>query len=277
MRSFWFFVVSVLTLVGVLATSRPVIAQQINQRTLSDTLRLSELAVLLQAEGMDYGNVINLDMLAGQGGRTWQLQVAAIYHPDRITRAVDQALSAGLSDLERRQVQMFFETSLGQRILTLEYEARTVMAQTETADRLIQDLSDRAHDGDPRFVAVREFVRANDLIDLNVSGALNANYQFLASFARQSGGTTAEKDILADVWADADRVEQNISDWVYAYLLLAYDPLTVEEIARYTEFTKTDAGQAMNRALFAGFETLYNDVNRDLGKAAAQALKTQDL
>ncbi|WP_406644521.1 DUF2059 domain-containing protein [Aliisedimentitalea scapharcae] len=259
-----------------LGTSLQVSAQQDNG-SLSDGLRLAELAEMLRTEGIAYGAAIDQDMMGGQGGRTWQSQVAAIYDVDRIVSTVADALEAGLSRSERQDILAFFGTPLGQRILTLEYDAREIMAQTELADQLILDLSDRAHDKDARYVVIREFVTVNDLVALNVSGALNANYHFLVSFARQGGNGVPEDDILADVWAEADEIEHSISDWIYAYLLLAYDPLRDTEMEQYLAFSQTASGQALNRVLFAGFETLYNAINRDLGAAAARAMETQDL
>ena len=58
---------------------------------------------------------------------------------------------------------------------------------------------------------------------------------------------------------------------------MAYAPLSTEELGTYTEFSRTEAGRALNAALFAGFDTVFTDVSRQLGRAAGTELTGQDL
>ena len=51
---------------------------------LVDVLRLGELAEILQREGLENAETLDRDMLGGQGGAGWALQVRAIYNPERI-------------------------------------------------------------------------------------------------------------------------------------------------------------------------------------------------
>ena len=63
-------------------------------QVLMDVLRIDEVAVILQAEGVEYAETINQDMLGGQGGAGWQLQVDAIYNPQRLTETLRAHLEA---------------------------------------------------------------------------------------------------------------------------------------------------------------------------------------
>jgi hypothetical protein len=68
-----------------------------------------------------------------------------------------------------------------------------------------------------------------------------------------------------------------VSEWIHAYLMLAYAPLTGDELASYISFSESPSGRALNTALFAGFEDLYRDISADLGRAAGRALNASDL
>lgn len=247
------------------------------ETALAQVLRLGELSEQLHEEGLGYGAVIDRDMLNGEGGVSWRLQVTGIYAPARIESRIADTLAAQLSTAHKDQITAFFTSPPGQQILTLELDARRLMADETFEQRVIDDLKDRAHEGTPLFEAVERFMSVNSLVDYNVSGALNANFHFMRSFAREGGGPTPEAEILATVWADAEAIEANVSEWLLAYMTTAYAPLDLHELETYIAFSETEAGQALNKALFAGFDTLYQEISQDLGKAAARALQSHDL
>lgn len=244
---------------------------------LQTVLRVSELAGLLHEDGLAHGAALDRDMLDGQGGLAWRHQVAGIYSSRRIADHLTRDLQQQLSAPETAQIIRFFDSPLGQRILTRELEARRLMADSAYEERAIGELSDRTQPKDAVFVAVELFIEVNDLVDLNVTGALNANYHFMRSFALQGGGLAPQSEILDNVWADADQVQANVTEWLHAYLLTAYDVLDPEELEAYIAFCRTPAGQALNRELFRSFDTLYQDISRDLGKAAAHAILSEEL
>ena len=245
--------------------------------SISEVMKLADLAVLLHKEGLEHGRAIDRDMLGERGGPVWHRQVDKIYAADRISATLARDLEHGLSNSETAQIRTFFSAPLGQRILRLELEARLMMADSVFEERAIGDLGDRAHPGDAVFRSVQQFMQVNDLVDLNVTGALNANYQFLRSFALQGGGSEPQSEILNSVWADAENVEANVTEWLQAYLLTAYDNLTPQERDAYVSFCRTAAGQALNRELFRSFDSLYQQISRELGKAAAHALVSEAL
>ena len=65
---------------------------------LVDVLRLGELAEILQREGLENAETLDRDMLGGQGGAGWALQVRAIYNPERIVETLRGACLLYTSD-----------------------------------------------------------------------------------------------------------------------------------------------------------------------------------
>ena len=169
-------------------------AETSSAKSLGDVLRLSELSALLHEDGLAHGATLDQDMLNGEGGVSWRLQVAGIYAQSRIEQQISATLSQDLSPEHQVQITAFFAAPLGQEILTLELDARRLMADEAFELRVINDLKDRRHEGAPLFEAVARFMSVNALVDYNVSGALNANFQFLRSFAREGGGQAPESE-----------------------------------------------------------------------------------
>jgi hypothetical protein len=59
--------------------------------------------------------------------------------------------------------------------------------------------------------------------------------------------------------------------------MLAYGPLSSEVLGDYIDLSQTEAGKAMNRALFEGFDIMYEDISYALGLAVARQMQGQDL
>jgi hypothetical protein len=86
-----------------------------------------------------------------------------------------------------------------------------------------------------------------------------------------------ESDILSDVWAQEPEIRANTEEWIYSFLIMAYDPVAPEDIEAYIAFSETDAGRAANRAIFAAFDGMFEDISLALGRAAARYMATQEL
>ena len=65
--------------------------------------------------------------------------------------------------------------------------------------------------------------------------------------------------------------------WLFAYLHLAYGPLPVDDLETYLAFSRTDAGKALNAALFDGYEAMYRDISYALGRAVALSAQGNDI
>ena len=119
------------------------------------------------------------------------------------------------------------------------------------------------------FEQVASFIEVNDLIERNVSGAMSSNFQFYKGLADGRFTDETEADILAEVWAQQDDIRADTNEWLHGFLLLAYQPLPSETMESYLSYVQTPEGQALNAALFEGFETVYRNISYALGRAVA--------
>ena len=244
---------------------------------LARILRIDDLAQALHHEGIDHAQSLDAEMLDGRGGAHWSRQAARIYDVDRIAGAIRGVLSDGLGEDEATQTIAFFDSPLGQEILSLEIAARISMRDpdVEAAARAVHD--GLKGTGDPRLALVSRFVAVNDLVERNVAGAMSASHQFLRGLS--DGGATRLDDaaILAEVWAEEPATRDETEHWLFAYLLMAYRPLTDDELQAYITFSESPAGQALNAALFDGFDLLYRGISYELGRSLAGALAASDI
>ncbi len=249
--------------------------------TLADTLRLEALFEVLREEGLAYGETLETDMFPGGGGPGWTEAVSAIYAVSNLTSRFTAALDAQLAEdpAALAQIIAFFASELGQRVVTLEIDARRAFLDeaTEEAARVAAD--DRFAARDARAGLLQRFIEAGDLIEMNVAGSLSGSLAFMhgMSAAGAYGQALPEEQMLSDVWGQEDQVREDTSSWLYAYLGLAYQPLSDAELKSYIDFAESPAGLRLNAALFSAFDTVFRQISLDLGKAAALAMLGRDI
>jgi hypothetical protein len=262
-------------LVQVQAAKPPAVSQLVT------TLKIADVIEVMRQEGLRYGESMEQELFAGNGGTGWAAVVALIYDAPTMRARFDEAFAAALTGQEADLAAMdgFFATELGQRILTLEVEARRSLMDEAVEDAARAQVDDMLAETAPRIVALQEFSDANDLIELNVAGAMNANLAFSQGMAEVGGmdGGMSEEDMLAEVWAQEPDIREETEDWVLPYLAMAYASLSDDELADYIAFSKTGGGRALNHALFSAFDKLFAQISRDLGRAAANQMIGQDI
>ena len=263
-------------LAGLIAVALPAQVQA-QAEELATVLRIDEVVEVMRDEGLAHGEELDSDMLDGEGGQPFADRISRIYDTGTMAGAVLDALGAGMSAQHIEQSIGFFSTERGQRILALETAARVAMADPVVEEIARQTYGDLMHSADPRFDAVAEFIAVNDLLERNVSGALNSNYDFYRGLVDGGALKMSEAGILAEVWSDEDELREDTEGWLFAFLLMAYQPLSDEDMQAYTDFSVSPAGQSLNGALFDGFDVMYRSISYALGRAVAQSMATSDL
>ncbi|MFZ0099086.1 MAG: hypothetical protein WAK98_11425 [Gemmobacter sp.] len=248
---------------------------------LVSAMRISELAQVLQSEGEAYGVQLKDEMFPDRGGSDWAAMVTRIYQADGLTEEFTRSLSSELAGKPEvaTKAQAFFASPTGRKIIGLEIEARRAMLDDATEEAAKEAFGAMEAKGAPRVDALRRFVAANDLVEMNVMGALNANLAFYKGMS-QGGAFTedmTESDMLAEVWAQEDQVRQETEDWLWPYLALAYQPLSDEEMQAYQVFSEAPEGRALNAALFAAFDASFVRISGELGRAVALMVQGQDI
>tara|TARA_Y100000815_G_scaffold11722_1_gene10507 strand:- start:559 stop:1383 length:825 start_codon:yes stop_codon:yes gene_type:complete len=242
-------------------------------------LRLPETLEVMAQEGTEYGGELEAEMFAGHGGARWQAMVARIYDVSRMEEIMREALEQELAGQDVAALTTFFASELGARIVELEISARRALLDDDVDAENRLKVEEMRADDDPRLELLEQFVTANELIEFNVVGGMNANYAFYRGLS--DGGAfpfeLSEEEMLADVWSQEDDVRQETEEWMYSYLSLAYEPLEDADLSAYITLSETPAGQALNRALFAGYDVVFRKISRELGLGAAQFMAGQDI
>ena len=246
---------------------------------LLDAMDMRALMEVMHLEGQDYGRMLEDELFPGRGGAAWSAIVSQTYDPNRMLDRFADRFDAELEGADIAAMTDFFASDRGQRIVSYEITAREALLEEGIEEAAKETWRLREEEGDARLALVKEFIEANDLVESNVRGAMNANYAFYIglldgnAFPRQ----LSEEQVLADVWSQEDDIRDDTVEWVHSYLLMAYQPLSDEDLEVYIEMARTEAGRDLNRALFAAFDDVFVDISGTLGLAAARFISGQDI
>lgn len=245
---------------------------------LAQVLQIPQVVEVLREEGL-----VSAGEMMGEGPADplWQATVSGIYDKDVMETVFVAALDAELAaDPAAIDAAVgFFGTELGQRALRLELEARRALADDDVETTANAAYDALATENPDRLAQLDAFVAANDLIESNVMGALNANLAFLRGVAMEGGedmGMT-ETDMVNQVWSGEAETRDETVKWVFPFLNLAYQPLTNAELQAYIDFSNSPAGGRVNAAMFRAFDRLFDGLSRDLGRAYARQMVGQDI
>jgi|UPI00067C5AD7 hypothetical protein len=244
-------------------------------------LKIDDVIAVMQQEGLKYGKDMEAELFPEAGGATWTQGVALIYDGATMRARFEAAFSnqfAG-AEAELPAIEGFFKTDLGQQILTLEVEARRSLMDEAVEDAAKARVEDMRAEEAPRMGALEAFSDANDLIEMNVMGAMNSNLAFLQGMGEVGALSEdmTQEDMLADVWGQEPDIRNETEGWIFPYLALAYGPLSDADFAAYLAFCETAAGQKLNAALFGAFDEVFSAISRDLGRAAARQMMGEDI
>lgn len=269
--------VLVAALVAALMLPGALRAENAGAARLEQVLLLPEVADMLRAEGLGYGADLDRDFLGASGSGHFSAQISRIYDPAAMLDVMRAELIAGLTAEDIARSLAFFDTPSGQRILRLELSARQAMTDPAVEEAAQAAFAAAEQSRDPRAAAVRQFIEINDLAERNVAGALSSNFQFFLGLSDGGGQRLSEAEIIDEVWSQEEETRAETEKWLGAFLYLAYGPLSDEQMQAYLDYSETGAGQALNAALFAGFDAMYRTIYYALGLSVAQAMQSSEL
>jgi hypothetical protein len=210
----------------------------------------------------------------------WGEKVSVIYDARAMTDRFTARFAAEMEDapLLAAQAVEFLASERGKRILQLELDGRRALLDDAVEEAAQVAASEAREEMDPRMALLDSMAAAGDLVEQNVAGALNANLAFFQGMAE--AGALPDMDegmMLSQVWGSEPQIRQDMEAWLYPYLYFAYRPLGDADLEAYVAFWESEAGQKVNRALFAGFDATFTPISRDLGRASALMMQGSDI
>ena len=247
----------------------------------SRALMIGEMLDVMRDEGLQHSTELSESLFPGENAAAWAALVSIIYDTSKMQARFDAALAEAVGNDQPTlaAAQVFFGSTLGQRIMTLEIAARRTLLDKAAEAGAKADWTRLEAEKSARADQIIRFGGVNDLIESNVMGALNANLAFYRGLSGTGGfgDPMPEDQMLAEVWGQEPDIRKETTDWLYPFLAVAYQPLSDAELESYIAFSQTDAGQKINAAIFVAFDAVMIKISSDLGIAAGRLMEGQDI
>lgn len=243
---------------------------------LADAIQLTEVIQVLRNEGVAQGLELDATLLDGEGGAFFQAQVEDLYDPVWMRAKVYDSLVDGLSESQLEQAALFFESDLGRALVSLEISGRQAFADEAIEEMAVSNYKEADRET-VYFRLIDEYTVVNDLVERNVQGALNADYNFFRGLADGQGIPADDGEMMAQLLVQGSQSEELTREWLFSFLLFVYQPLDEAQLRENIAFSRTEAGQALNDALFVGLDAMFNELSYQLGVTVAQVLSASDL
>lgn len=243
---------------------------------LMQAMHLADIVEIMGQEGLEQGKELDKTVLDGAGGVYFKSQVEDIYDPAWMRKSLTRSVGRGLSDAQLEQAALFFESKLGQTIVSLENSARQAMMD-DAIDELARQTYRQVDRNTEYFKLIDEYVQVNDLIEQNVRGSLSADYNFFLGMSDNRGIPLDGDTMLSQLLGNKDEVTAETEAWIYSFLLMAYQPLSEAQMRENIAFSRTETGRALNEALFIGFDDMIDAISYRLGEAVGRAMTASEL
>jgi hypothetical protein len=244
-----------------------------------ETLRIYEVIEVMATEGVQASMTLEADMFPGEGGAAWSAEVNRIHGADRMTAIFENAFPVeAMTEDDVAMVTRFFSAEPGESIAAAEVATRRAFLDPEVEEAANAAFREAVGGEDPRLDLLTRFIEANDLVERNVSGALNSNFAFYRGL---SDGDAFEVEIPEDlmvqeVWSQEAELRRDTVEWLYSFQLAAYSDLADADLEAYVAMSETASGQALNAALFTAFDALFEALSYEIGVAAATFILGED-
>ncbi|WP_295049218.1 hypothetical protein [uncultured Paracoccus sp.] len=247
-----------------------------------NVMRMDSLMPILRDDAVAQGEEMAAALFPRGGTGMWRDRVGAIHDP---VRAKDLFLTGMAQAIPRTDAAAvndglaFYRTMFGQRMLSLETDARVRMRDPAVEAAARDAFAQAVQRRDPRASRIVRLIRTADLIEPNVAGGLNAAIAFSRGFQAGGGFPMPQSDsqIVQGAWAQEPGMRAETEAWISASLFMAYEVLGDAELDRYTAYAGSPGGQALARLMFVGFDAVLAATSYDMGLAAAAELRGRDL
>jgi len=263
---------------AVVAVSGPALAERSAQLdALLDALKVAETVEVMQAEGARFGADLERDMIPDVDNAAWSEVIERIYDADKMYEVLASGFESELEGADLTPILAYYQTPQMAEIVTLELSARRAFLDADTEAFAAEQFQDLAEQGAAVVDVVNTLIKDSDLLEMNVTGALNSDLKFYNGLNEGGAFDLSEEEILADVWAGEEELRISSRDWLQSFFLMAYQPVDPEVLDGYVAFWRTEEGQLLNRAIFVAFDQMYEDISYLLGLAIAEQLQIQEL
>ena len=248
---------------------------------LAQAIGLERLLSVMQREGEAQLEALEGELFAGQQSASWRARVVSLHDPVAMREATIKGLELALKDHPQEVARIIATLGKGSvaRLVQLEIDAREVLLDPLAQDMAILAWERQQGQGGRRLEQINRVIAAGDLVEQNVVGTMNTSMAFNKGLRAGGGGDLALPDgeMMASLWEQQEHIRADTADWLMPCMLLAWQPLSDEEVEPWVRFSESAEGRLLGQALFSTFDTMFDGIAYQMGMAVGRELSEREL
>ena len=244
---------------------------------LYDALLMDRVNEIIRVEGIRDAQGTGEAYLSANSVERFVDQAKSVYKLDSMEKEFKRLLTENLSTSDANEILLFYRRPIGKLASELEVSARVAISETEIEEMAKTKLKEAKALKNTRLDEIESVIKTLELVEQNLIGAYAAQFAFMYELSKLGVLELSRQEMIDIITNDEEKLKGEILEWLMAFSHMAYAPMSDEQFSVYNDFSKSDLGIALNKALFSVYNEMAKDQSQSLANILGEFMKSEDL
>tara|TARA_B100000674_G_scaffold8406_1_gene6489 strand:- start:1112 stop:1990 length:879 start_codon:yes stop_codon:yes gene_type:complete len=244
---------------------------------LYDALQMDRVNEIIRVEGIRDAKDTGEAYLSANSAKRFVDQAKSVYQLESMEQDFKRLLTENLSTADANEILLFYQLPIGKLASELEVSARVAISETEIEEMAKTELKEAKALNNRRLDDIGSVIKTLELVEQNLIGAYAAQFAFMNELSKLGVLELTRQEMIDIITNDEEKLKGEILEWLMAFSHMAYAPMSDEEFSVYNDFSKSDLGIVLNKALFSAYNEMAKDQSQRLANILGEFMKSEDL
>ena len=244
---------------------------------LYDALHMDRINEIIRLEGIQDAEGTGEAYLPPNSVDRFVAQAKSVYQLEAMERDFKRLLTQNLSIPDANKILLFYQKPLGKVASELEVSARIAISDAHIEEMAKIKLKEAVKSKNKRLDEIESVIRTLELVEQNLIGAYAAQFAFMYELSKLGVIELSKQEMIDLITNDEEKLKSEILEWLMAFSHMAYMPMSDKEFSDYSDFSKSELGIALNKALFSVYNEMAKDQSQRLASILGELMKSEDL
>ena len=244
---------------------------------LYDALHMDRINEIIRLEGIQDAEGTGEAYLPPNSVDRFVAQAKSVYQLEAMERDFKRLLTQNLSIPDANKILLFYQKPLGKVASELEVSARIAISDAHIEEMAKIKLKEAVKSKNKRLDEIESVIRTLELVEQNLIGAYAAQFAFMYELSKLGVIELSKQEMIELITNDEEKLKSEILEWLMAFSHMAYMPMSDKEFSDYSDFSKSELGIALNKALFSVYNEMAKDQSQRLASILGEFMKSEDL
>ena len=218
---------------------------------LYDALHMDRINEIIRLEGIQDAEGTGEAYLPPNSVDRFVAQAKSVYQLEAMERDFKRLLTQNLSIPDANKILLFYQNPLGKVASELEVSARIAISDAHIEEMAKIKLKEAVKSKNKRLDEIESVIRTLELVEQNLIGAYAAQFAFMYELSKLGVIELSKQEMIDLITNDEEKLKSEILEWLMAFSHMAYTPMSDKEFSDYSDFSKSELGIVLNKALFS--------------------------